>query len=101
MPDRKKAARSASRTRSDAGRPPSPEPRLVQRGVAIQRFGTAPVRAPRRRAARRGLGQARSQVSRPARNRRIRSGPLMRLRRACYDGSWAIGAMPVPRRRKP
>jgi starvation-inducible DNA-binding protein len=40
MPDRKKAARSARRDGSDARRRPSPEPRLVQRGVEIQRFGT-------------------------------------------------------------
>jgi starvation-inducible DNA-binding protein len=40
MPDRKKAVRSARRDGSEARRQPSPEPRLVQRGVEIQRFGT-------------------------------------------------------------
>lgn len=40
MPDRKKATRSARRDGSDARRRASPEPRLVQRGVEIQRFGT-------------------------------------------------------------
>jgi starvation-inducible DNA-binding protein len=40
MPDRKKAARSARRDGSDTRRRSSPEPRLVQRGVELQRFGT-------------------------------------------------------------
>jgi starvation-inducible DNA-binding protein len=40
MRERKKAARCARRHGSDARRRPSPEPRLVQRGVEIQRFGT-------------------------------------------------------------
>jgi starvation-inducible DNA-binding protein len=40
MPDRKKAARSARRDGSETRRRTSPEPRLVQRGVELQRFGT-------------------------------------------------------------
>jgi starvation-inducible DNA-binding protein len=40
MPDRKKAARSARRDGSETRRRTSPEPRFVQRGVELQRFGT-------------------------------------------------------------